>query len=147
MYLTGEYYPYYKQHKLSLPLIIQRQPIDSGFLPLTPEYFFSENDSIVRAILYDWEFDNYNFNGGSKEIRNEDLNYYQKEYERIKKNLLTEFSTPVYSDTSAVENTSDRGKKFLTKTTIFDTDLYYASLYMIYGSSTHRIRFNFFWKD
>ena len=45
--------PLVDKYEIAKPVIIKRKQI--GFLPIYAEYFYSESDSVIRYINYDWE--------------------------------------------------------------------------------------------
>lgn len=146
--LSRSIYPLSDQYKTAKPIIVKRE--QTGFLPLYAEYFYSESDSILRFISYDWERDKYGNFFKKQEIWNEEskkLKKYNREYERIKSNLVTQFGKPTIEDKEPkkVKSTSDRGD-YLTRNTNWETESYHAELSLIFESMTYRIRMNYYWK-
>lgn len=144
--LSKEYYPLADKYKVTNPVIAQRKPL--AYLPIYAEYFYTAEDSILRLVSYDWEKDRYgNFfekeNIWKEESKKFDI--YNKEYNRIKTDLLVQLGKPVSADTGAKELDSD-GSKYLNRDTIWETDSLYADLNMIFASTTYRIRLTLYWK-
>jgi len=144
--LAKDYYPLSDKYECANPVIIQREPV--GYLPLYAEYFFTPVDSILRLISYDWEKDRYgNFFDKQKMWAEESKKFevYDKEYERIKKTLLSQLGEATASDMKAKE-VSSGGGKYLARETVWDTNELKATLSMVFASSTYRIRLKLYWK-
>ena len=146
--LSKSIYPLVDTYRLANPVIIQRRK--TGFLPLYAEYFYSEPDSIIRYISYDWEKDKYgNFfkkqeiwNGQSKKLKE-----YNSEYEKIKSNLIVQLGEPTTHDTEPQKTESSSGKDdYLSRNTVWETDNYYSKFNMIFEATTYRIRWYYYWK-
>ena len=128
------------------PIIVQREPLE--YLPLYAKYFYSPSDSILRVVSYDWEKNKYgNFFDKQKMWKEESKKFdvYNKEYERVKNILLKQLGAPTSTDTTAKEESSERGKYF-TRETSWETAEIHAELNMIFESMTYRIRLTFYWK-
>ena len=130
------------KYKIAKPVIIQRK--QTGFLPLYTEYFYSESDSIIRYISYDWEREKYGNFFKKQEIWEEEskkLNQYNSEFDIIKSTLIKQLGEPTSQDTEPqqTESTSGRGD-YLTSSTVWETDNHYSKLTMIFESMTYRIR-------
>ena len=55
--LSKSVFPQLDEYQIAKPFIVKRK--QTGFLPIYAEYFFSEQDSILRYVSYDWERDRY----------------------------------------------------------------------------------------
>lgn len=146
--LSKSIYPLIDKYRIAKPIIIQRQ--QAGFLPLYAEYFYSEPDSIVRYINYDWEKGKYGNFFKKQEIWKEEsvkLNEYNSEYEKIKTTLMIQLGKPTTQDTEPqkTESTSGRGA-YLSRNTVWETENYYSKLNLIFESMTYRIRWQYYWK-
>ncbi|TCC88177.1 hypothetical protein EZ428_20870 [Pedobacter frigiditerrae] len=146
--LSKSIYPLVDKYKIAKPIIIQRH--QTGFLPLYTEYFYSEPDSIIRYISYDWEKEKYGNFFKKQEIWKEEskkLKEYNSEYEKIKSTLIVQLGEPTTQDTEPqkTESTSGRGY-YLSRNTVWETDEYYSKLNMIFESMTYRIRWYYYWK-
>ncbi|KAB1066063.1 hypothetical protein [Salibacter halophilus] len=146
--LSKSIYPLVDKYKLAKPIIIQRE--QTGFLPLYAEYFYSESDSIIRYISYDWErekYGNYFKKQEIWEVESKKLKQYNSEYEKIKSTLIEQLGEPTNQDTEPqkTESTSGRGD-YLTRSTVWETDNHYSKLTMIFESMTYRIRWYYYWK-
>ena len=145
--LSKSYYPLADKYITANPLIAQRAPFD--YLPLYAEYFYTQNDSILRLVSYDWEKDKYgNFFDKQKMWPKEakKLKVYNKEYERIKSLVITKLGTPTVTDSIPQKETSNRGEYF-TRESKWETAEFYAELSMIFESMTYRIRLTLYWKN
>jgi hypothetical protein len=147
--LSKSIYPLVDKYTIAKPIIIQRK--QTGFLPLYTEYFYSETDSIIRYISYDWEREKYGNFFKKQEIWEEEskkLNQYNSEYDIIKSTLIKQLGEPNSQDKEPqqTESTSGRGD-YLTRTTVWETDNHYSKLTMIFESMTYRIRWYYYWKN
>ena len=144
--LSTDYYPLADKYEVTNPIIVQREPLE--YLPIYAEYFYTPEDSVLRLLSYDWEKGRYdNFFDKQKMWKEESKKFdtYNKEYDRIKKVLLTQLGTPTSTDTTAKTISSDRGKYF-TRNTLWETDDAHADLNMIFESMTYRVRLTIYWK-
>ena len=73
--------------------------------------------------------------------------YKRQEYERIKLNLIDKLGKPTSSDTVARDEKGHNNVSLKTRDTVWETDDYYASLDMIFGGQTFRIRLKHYWKN
>jgi hypothetical protein len=145
--LSKTYYPLVDKYKVTNPVIVQREPLK--YLPIYAEYFYTPGDSVVRLISYDWEKDRYgNFFDKQKMWKAESskLDIYNSEYERIKKDLLTQLGAPTATDTSAKE-VNTNGQKYFSRETLWENNFFKAELNMIFASTTYRIRLTLYWKE
>lgn len=147
--LSKSIYPLIDKYKIAKPIIIQRHET-TGFLPLYAEYFFSETDSIIRYISYDWEKEKYGNFFKKQEIwkkESKKLKQYNTEYEKIKSTLIEKLGEPSTQDTKPQKTKSTSGGgDYLSRNTVWETDEYYSELNMIFESMTYRIRWNYYWK-
>jgi hypothetical protein len=146
--LSKSIYPLGDKYKIAKPVIIKRQ--QTGFLPVYAEYFYSEVDSIIRYISYDWEKEKYGNFFNKQEIWKEEskkLIEYNSEYEKIKTTLILQLGKPTTQDNEPqkTESTSGRGD-YLSRNTVWETEEYYSKLNMIFESMTYRIRWYYYWK-
>ena len=146
--LSKSVFPQLDEYQIAKPFIVKRK--QTGFLPIYAEYFFSEQDSILRYVSYDWERDRYgNFFKKQETWKEEStkLDGYNQEYEKIKAELILKFGQPNEQDTKpqTTESTSGRGD-YLSRNTVWETEEFYAKLNMIFESMTYRIRLNYYWK-
>ena len=146
--LSKSVFPLLNDYKIANPFIVKRK--QTGFLPIYAEYFFSEQDSILRYVSYDWERDRYGNFFKKQEIWKEEstkLDSYNQEYERIKSELIMKFGEPIEQDSKpkTTKSTSGRGD-YLSRNTVWETDEFQAELNMIFESMTYRIRLNYYWK-
>ena len=146
--LSKSIYPLVDKYKIAQPIIVQRK--QTGFLPLNVEYFYSEPDSIIRYVSYDWEKEMYvNFMEKQKtwKVESKKLKEYNAEYEKIKATLIEELGQPTTQDKEPqkTKSTSERGD-YLTRNTVWETDDYYSNLNLIFESMTYRIRCYYYWK-
>jgi hypothetical protein len=146
--LSKSIYPLIDTFKIAKPLIVKRE--QNGFLPLYVEYFYSEPDSILRYISYDWERAKFDNLFKKKEILKEESNKlkeYNSEYERIKRHLLTQLGAPIKEDLEPQKILSNENRgEYFTRSTTWDSSDYHAELKMIFESMTYRIRMNYYWK-
>lgn len=146
--LSESIYPKVKEFEMANPLIIKRQK--TNLLPVYAEYFYSKPDSILRYVSYDWENNRYgNYFDKKKdwETQSKKLTEYNAEYERIKKQLISEFGQPIEQDNQPQETKSDYGgPDYLSRNTIWESESKFMKLNMIFGASTYRIRFYYYWK-
>ena len=146
--LSKSIYPLVDKYKIAKPIIVQRE--QTGFLPLYSEYFYSEPDSIIRYISYDWEKEKYGNFFKKQEMwkaESKKLKEYNSEYERIKATLIEQLGEPTTQDKEPqkTESTSGRGD-YLSRNTVWETDDHYSKLNMIFESMTYRIRWYYYWK-
>lgn len=144
--LSKSYYPFVDQYEIGNPVIAERN--SNAPLPVYAEYFFSNSDSILRLISYDWERARYSNYFDKQKIWEEEskkLKMYDTEYERLKKYLLAVFGNPSEQDNSPVEVNSGK-TSYLSRKTTWDSKDIYASLTMIFASTTYRIRLTLYWK-
>jgi hypothetical protein len=144
--LSTGYYPLADKYQVTNPITAQRTPF--AYLPIYAEYFYTPGDSTLRLISYDWEKDRYgNFFDKQKMWKEENskLDIYNGEYERIKKDLLTQLGTPTTTDTAPQDVNTD-GQKYISRKTIWENDVFHAELHLIFASTTYRIRLMLYWK-
>ena len=130
------------------PIIAYRHPIE--YLPVYAEYYYSPEDSIIRLTSYNWEKDRFGNVLKKQEIwkeENKRFDTYNKEYERIKSNLIDKLGKPTSSDTVARDEKGHNNASLKVRDTTWETDEYYASLNMIFGVQTFRIRLKHYWKN
>jgi hypothetical protein len=146
--LSKSVYPLIDKYKIAKPIIVKREKV--GFLPLYAEYFYSDPDSIIRYISYDWEKEKYGNFFQKEEMWKEEskkLEEYNSEYERIKLILISKLGEPTVQDESPTKTKSTSGRKdYLSRNTIWENEEYHAKLNMIFESMTYRIRLNYYWK-
>jgi hypothetical protein len=146
--LSESIFPRVKEFEMSNPLIVRRE--ETSLLPIYAEYFYSKPDSILRYISYDWENNRYgNYYDKKKDWEKQitKLTEYNAEYDRIKKQLIKEFSQPIKQDDGPQETKSDYGgPDYLSRNTIWESDKKFMKLNMIFGASTYRIRLYYYWK-
>jgi hypothetical protein len=146
--LSKSVFPLLEEYQIAKPFIVKRK--QTGFLPIYAEYFYSEQDSILRYVSYDWEKDRYGNFFKKQEIWKEEstkMDKYNQEYEKIKAELILKFGQPREQDAipQTTESTSGRGD-YLSRNTVWETEEFYAELNMIFESMTYRIRLNYYWK-
>lgn len=146
--LSKSFYPLADIYKTTdKPIIAYRHPIE--YLPVYAEYYYTPEDSIIRLTSYDWEKDRFGNVFKKQEMYKEEIkkyDIYNKEYERIKLILISKFGKPTSSDSVAKEEDGANGKLKI-RNTAWETDNYYASLNMIFGGQTFRIRLMHYWKN
>lgn len=145
--LSKEYYPLADKYECANPIIVQREAQD--YLPIYAEYFYTPGDSILRIISYNWEKGRYgNFFDLQKTWKEENTKFdvYGKEYERIKKMLISQFGKATTADTAAKTVNSERSS-YLERNTLWETENIHAELNMIFSKTTHRIRMTLYWKN
>lgn len=146
--LSESIYPKVKEFEMANPLIIKRQK--TNLLQVYAEYFYSKPDSILRYVSYDWENNRYgNYYDKKKdwETQSKKLTEYNAKYERIKKQLISEFGQPIEQDNQPQETKSDYGgTDYLSRNTIWESESKFMKLNMIFGASTYRIRLYYYWK-
>ena len=146
--LSKSIYPLIDKYKIAKPIIVQRE--QTGFLPLYTEYFYSESDSTIRYISYEWEREKYGNFFKKQEIWKEEskkLREYNSEYERIKNALIEQLGKPTTQDKEPQKTESKSGRgDYLSRNTVWETDEYYSKLNLIFESMTYRIRWYYYWK-
>ncbi|MTI29338.1 hypothetical protein [Xanthovirga aplysinae] len=147
--LSKSIYPLVDKYKIAKPIIVQRD--QKGFLPLFVEYFYSEPDSIIRYISYDWEKERYGNFFKKQDMWKEEskkLKEYNSEYERIKSTLIDQLGKPITQDKQPqkTESTNSGRGDYFSRNTIWETEEYYSKLNMIFESMTYRIRWYYYWK-
>ena len=148
--MSSDYYPYLEKYPLQNPVVVQRSAVN--YLPLTVEYFFSEKDSLLRIVSFDWEVNRYNKSiqelaKGWKD-ENKKLDIYNKEYERIKKNLIQIFGSVTSDDQKPIRVKSPWGSDtYLSRKTVWANVDLHAQLDLIFADNTHRVRLTYYWKD
>lgn len=99
--------PELKQYKVTKPIIVQRPRTE--YLPLYTHYYYTEPDSVVRYVNYIWElglYDNLFEKLKVFEAEKNKIEKYNKEYERIKRNLFKKLGKPKKEDSSPKETKS-----------------------------------------
>ena len=81
----------------------------------------------------------------AQEEESKKFDTYNREYERIRKILITQLGTPTSTDKAAKTVSSDRGEYF-TRNTLWETGDVHAELDMVFESMTYRVRFTIYWK-
>lgn len=146
--LSKDYFPFVDNYKMAMPVMIQRP--QSGFLPLHTEYFFSEPDSVLRFIIYDWEKEKFGNFFKKKELwkkESKKLKAYNAEYKKIKAALIAQLGKPKTQDRKPQNTKSNSGgPDYLSRNTVWETELYYSKLDLIFESMTYRIRWHYYWK-
>jgi len=146
IYLSKSVFPLLDEYKIAKPFIVKRK--QTGFLPIYAEYFFSERDSILRYVSYDWERNKHGSIFKRKEISKEEstkLKEYNEKYEKIKSELMKKFGRAKEQDSKPEITTSTGRGDYLSRNTIWETEEFHAELNMIFGSMTYRIRLNYYW--
>ncbi|MDR3007273.1 MAG: hypothetical protein LBV59_05025 [Sphingobacterium sp.] len=148
--MSSDYYPYLEKYPLQNPVVVQRSAVN--YLPLSVEYFFSEKDSLLRIVSFDWEVNRHNKSiqelaKGWKD-ENKKLDIYNKEYERIKKNMIQIFGSANSDDQEPKSVKSPWGSDtYLSRKTVWDNVDLHAQLDLIFADNTHRVRLTYYWKD
>ena len=145
--LSKSIYPLLDKYKLAQPFISKR--VKTGFLEVYAEYFYSQSDSTLRFVSYNWERDQFGNFFKKQEIWKEEsgkLREYNSEYEKIKADLIIKFGKPFKQDSKpqTIKGTSGR-RDYLSRKTIWQNEEYYAELSMIFETITYRIRLDYYW--
>lgn len=147
--LSEESYPFLADFKFENSFIVKREPV--AYLPLYADYHFTEKDSIVRFISYDWEIEKFGNLFNKLEIfksEKQKFKLYNNEYERIKKLISKKLGTPKEEDKKAQTKKSKSGREdYLTRNTSWVNYNTNVSLNMIFAPMTYRIRANVFWNE
>jgi hypothetical protein len=144
--ISRDYYPLADRYKLTRPLIVLRPAI--GYLPVYAQYFFTQGDSILRLVSYDWEKERFGDLPTKRRIWEEEDKksaIYNKEYEKIREILVAQLGTPTDTDEKAKENSGLRGD-YLTRDTVWDTNELFATLNLTFSGTIYRIRMVLYWK-
>lgn len=147
--LSKDYYPLYDKYKTNhKPIIAEREAV--GYLPLHVDYFYTENDKIVRLISYNWEKEAFSDFYKKLEIfkeENSKRSIYEQEYERLLKVVIKNLGSPKSGDSKSkvIKSNSDRGN-YITRNTVWENEIFHAELKMIFESMTYRIRLMLYWK-
>lgn len=147
--LSKGVYPNLLKYKIAQPIIVKRDMGDN--LPIYAEYFFSEEDSILRYVSYDWEKEKYG-NLFEKEViwkkEANKLELYNNQYEEIKSQLIETFGQPSKQDTQPQTTKSQwSNEDYLSRNTIWETNEIHANLNMVFAANTYRIRLNYYWLE
>lgn len=147
--LSKSFYPLADKYVTTeKPIIAYRHPLE--YLPVYAEYYYTPEDSIIRLTSYEWEKDRFGNVFKKQDMfkeENKRFETYNKEYERIKLNLIDKLGKPTSSDTVARDEKGHNNVSLKTRDTVWETDDYYASLDMIFGGQTFRIRLKHYWKN
>ncbi|MFC5626579.1 hypothetical protein [Algoriphagus winogradskyi] len=152
-FLSESVFPKIDEFEIAQPLIFKRS--NNEFLTLHTEYFFSEKDSILRYISYDWEkerYSSYQQKSQMWKIESKKLDLYVFEYEKIKSELMGELGIPSFYDEIPLEvkkkndTPSYSDTPTYSKETIWENKRTYSKLNLIFGNQTYRIRFSHYWK-
>ncbi|PWJ37867.1 hypothetical protein [Sediminitomix flava] len=142
IFLSKSIYPLIDEYKIAKPIIFKRE--NAGFLPLYTQYFYSESDSMIRYISYDWEKEMYGDFSRKQEVWKEEskkLEEYDTEYDRIKLALVEKLGEPTIQDEEPQKIKSNSGRgDCLSRNTVWETDKYYSKLNLIFESMTYRLR-------
>lgn len=136
-YITTEY-----------PIVILRESVD--YLPLYAEYYYTAEDSIIRLTVYDWEKDRYDNLFKRMEIWKEEspkFESYNNEYMRVYSLLVNLLGEPISKDEVAKDQKGNNNMNLKIRDAVWETEDYYASLNMIFGGQTFRVRFKHYWKN
>ena len=150
--VSDDFYPGASKHMLEFPIRYERR-VD-GFDPSeVVSYYFTQNDSLIRLIVYDWD-------KGEKtktliEIRdameNESkrLDDYSNKFEDLFSQMNTLFGRPTSGNGEPNEEKGSQSKYISRKAKWVDDDLT-VELSMIFttesqGVGTHRIRMKVYW--
>jgi hypothetical protein len=140
--------PELKKYKVTKPIIVQRQTTE--YLPLYTHYYFTESDSIVRYISYNWELELYGNLFKKIELfkkEKDKIKIYNKEYKRIKKDLIKKFGKPKSEDSTPKETSSKNDDEiYLSRLTEWENDKYYSKLSLIFASAAYKIEMTYYWK-
>ena len=146
--LSKSVFPLLDEFQISKPFIVKRK--QDGFLPVYAEYFFSQKDSVLRYISYDWEKSRYgNYFDKQKMWQEEStkLSEYNQEYENLKSELIVKLGKPKEEDSKPQTKPSNSGgKDYLARSTVWETEEIHGKLNMVFASNTYRIRLNYYWK-
>ncbi len=150
--LNNPYYPYTKNYPIDSAITFYRS---GGEIPITVDYHYNINDSIIVAIIYDWEIGRHEMNIAKREkivnkskLVNDD---YLQKYNEILNGLTQQYGQPSYFDDGTqmkkssitIENKLYEDTYF-EKSTFWDKDKYAISLTWIVDSK--RIRLNYYKK-
>lgn len=132
--LSNSLFPYASKTQLAQPLIFQRKAI--SLIPLQVDYYFEENDSIIKCVLYNWS-GNYPYQKVS------DLNDdgYRNKYKAILTNLKSKLGSPL---SQSGDLTQDTNEEFHAK---WEKDKITATLRMYLSLTTKRIRLTIYWNE
>lgn len=146
-FLSESVFPKIDEFEIAQPLIVKRS--NDEFLPLHIEYFFSEQDSILRFISYDWEkekYSSYQEKSQIWKIESTKLDSYNSEYEKIKNELMSELGIPVFADENLITVENKQETESYSKQTIWENQNTYSKLTLNFGNQTFRIRLSHYWK-
>ncbi|WP_145856866.1 hypothetical protein [Pedobacter suwonensis] len=144
--LAKEYYPLGDRYQTVDPIIVQRKAV--GALQVYAEYFYTDKDSLLRLVSYDWEKGRYGDLKDVLESRMEEggkLDIYIGEYIRIREQLIKTFGKPNQADEKP-KSVPFEGQSYLSQKTLWETDAVHTDLNMIFGAGTYRIRLTLYWK-
>lgn len=115
-----------------------------GYLPLFVSYTFDSISGNVKEIYYDWEFERESKDYATKEKMWEreqgKLETYSQEYERIKQDLILALQlSNCESDVLNIKE-GDNGSEYWRRECIWKLNNNEIKIYMIYASSTFRVR-------
>ncbi|NRF37561.1 hypothetical protein [Pedobacter foliorum] len=147
VFVSKEYYPLAEKYVVANPIIVQR--VAQYDLPIYAEYYFTPGDSILRLISYNWEKGRYGDLADLQKTWKEEntkFDVYGKEYERIKKMLISQFGKATTADASAKTVNSEESS-YLERNTLWETENMHLELNMIFAQHTHRIRMTLYWKN
>jgi len=147
--LSKSSFPLVDQYDLANPIVVKREI--NGKLPVYAQYFFSETDSIIRFVSYDWEIDKYGNYFKKQDIWKQEakkLDKYNRKYNQIKSFLSESIGKPRIEDSKPKVTKSKWEKEdYLSRKTEWETDKIYSSLSLVFASNTYRIRWNYYWKE
>lgn len=133
-YLSNSLFPDASKNQLAQPLIFQRKTI--SLIPLQVDYYFEENDSIIKCVLYNWS-GNYPYQKVS--VLND--HGYRNKYKAIVANLKSKLGSPLSQSGDLAQ---DINEEFYTT---WETDEITATLRMYLSLTTKRIRFTIYWSE
>ncbi len=144
--LSKEIFPKVEAYKVGQPLSYFRAIPDT--LPLEVEYYFTESDSLVHVIIFNYERgkDEHPL-ARFKWIEEEShkIQSYNAIFNRVSEELRTVFGNPSKLDDQPYEVDPDSNHSYFRREGRWDTKNVHVYLYMIFGSATYRIRTILYW--
>jgi len=148
VFLSDSVYPMFNNYRICQPYIVKRNL--NSELPIYAEYFFTEKDSILKYVSYDWEKDKFGNSYKKEEMWMQEsgkIEFYNEKYELIKSSLIDEFGQPNLEDSLPQITKSQWGQDdYLSRNTEWDAESMNVKLNMVFAANTYRIRLNYYWK-
>jgi hypothetical protein len=131
--LDTSYYPNKNRFALSNPKVFERNQTELG---LETDYFYTNNDGLIKVVLYEWKAKYWNLNGYKSDTLKKQsisqINIYKNKFNNLKKEIIRKLGKPTQIN---IEKHSDTISNYIDNYEWKKNDLN-ISLSLFYGDDT-----------